>query len=58
MRDGTVDVALTVFAGPLFGVAGQSAGEMLGRSSYIQAVLGDDAPIPPIAQPVPREGGK
>jgi multicomponent Na+:H+ antiporter subunit D len=51
-------VALTVFAGPLFGVADQSAEEMLGRSSYIQAVLGDDAPVPALAQPVPQEGRK
>ena len=37
-------VALTVFAGPLFKVADQSAQEMLDRTSYIQAVLGEDAP--------------
>ncbi len=39
-------VALTVFAGPLFHVADQSATDMLGRSSYIQAVLGENAPVP------------
>ncbi len=50
-------VALTVFAGPLFRVADQSAQEMLDRSSYIQAVLGEDAPVPPIAQPGPAQGG-
>ena len=41
-------VALTVFAGPLFRVADQSAQEMLDRTSYIQAVLGQDAPVPPV----------
>ena len=41
-------VALTVFAGPLFRVADQSAQEMLDRTSYIQAVLGPDAPVPPV----------
>jgi multicomponent Na+:H+ antiporter subunit D len=51
-------VALTVFAGPLFRVADQSAGEMLNRSAYIQAVLGDEAPVPVIAQPMRQEGGK
>jgi multicomponent Na+:H+ antiporter subunit D len=44
-------VALTVFAGPLFKVADQSAQEMLDRSSYIEAVLGEDAPVPVIANP-------
>ena len=34
-------VGLTIFAGPLFKVADQSAVDMLDRSSYIQAVLGD-----------------
>ena len=53
-----VGVALTAFAGPLFRVSGQSAEEMLNRSSYIQAVLGDEAPVPAIAQPVPQEGAK
>jgi multicomponent Na+:H+ antiporter subunit D len=48
-------VALTVFAGPLFRVADQSAVEMLDRSSYIQAVLGENAPVPPVAQPEPAE---
>ena len=33
-------VALTVFAGPLFEVADQSAAEMLDRTAYIQAVPG------------------
>ena len=42
-------VALTVFAGPLFEVADQSAATMLDRSAYIQAVLGQDAPVPPVA---------
>ena len=44
-------VALTVFAGPLFRVADQSAAMMLDRSSYIQAVLGEDAPVPALSQP-------
>jgi multicomponent Na+:H+ antiporter subunit D len=39
-------VALTVFAGPLFKVADQAAQDMLDRSSYIQAVLGENAPVP------------
>jgi multicomponent Na+:H+ antiporter subunit D len=39
-------VALTIFAGPLFQVAGQSADAMLDRSAYIQAVLGQQAPVP------------
>ena len=56
-------VALTVFAGPLFRVADQSAEEMLDRSSYIQAVLGEDAPVPPVppaAQPgqAQQQGGE
>jgi multicomponent Na+:H+ antiporter subunit D len=42
-------VALTVFAGPLFQVADQSAAAMLDRSAYIQAVLGDGAPVPALA---------
>jgi multicomponent Na+:H+ antiporter subunit D len=42
-------VALTVFAGPLFKVAGQSAEAMLDRSDYIQAVLGENAPVPEFA---------
>jgi len=42
-------VALTVFAGPLFQVAGQSAEAMLDRSAYIQAVLGEHAPVPSLA---------
>jgi multicomponent Na+:H+ antiporter subunit D len=41
-------VALTVFAGPLFNVADQAAKDMLDRSSYIQAVLGEDAPVPQV----------
>ena len=39
-------VALTVFAGPLFRVSDQAAADMLDRSSYIQAVLGENAPVP------------
>jgi multicomponent Na+:H+ antiporter subunit D len=42
-------VSLTVFAGPLFKVADQAAQEMLERSSYIQAVLGEDTQVPPLA---------
>ena len=44
-------VGLTVFAGPLFRVADQSAVEMLDRTSYIQAVLGEGAPVPALSQP-------
>jgi multicomponent Na+:H+ antiporter subunit D len=42
-------VALTVFAGPLFQVADQSAAAMLDRSAYIQAVLGDGVSVPALA---------
>jgi multicomponent Na+:H+ antiporter subunit D len=42
-------VSLTVFAGPLFKVSDQAAQEMLERSSYIQAVLGEDTVVPPLA---------
>jgi len=41
-------VALTVFAGPLFTVSDQAAEDMLDRSSYIQAVLGEDTNVPMI----------
>jgi multicomponent Na+:H+ antiporter subunit D len=41
-------VALTVFAGPLFAVSDQAAHDMLDRSSYIQAVLGEDTVVPVI----------
>ena len=51
-------VALTVFAGPLFQVADQSAGEMLDRTAYIQAVLGEDAPVPALSQPLTKGSGK
>jgi multicomponent Na+:H+ antiporter subunit D len=44
-------LGLTVFAGPLFKVADQSAQDMLDRTSYIQAVLGENAPVPAIAAP-------
>ncbi|WP_458112354.1 Na+/H+ antiporter subunit D [Arthrobacter sp. R1-13] len=44
-------IGLTVFAGPIFKVADQSAQDMLDRTSYIQAVLGDNAPVPAIALP-------
>jgi len=51
-------VALTVFAGPLFRLSGQSAAEMLDRSSYIHAVLGDEVTVPAPPQPVAQGGGK
>jgi multicomponent Na+:H+ antiporter subunit D len=41
-------VALTVFAGPLFEVSDQAARDMLNRSAYIQAVLGEDTVVPMI----------
>jgi multicomponent Na+:H+ antiporter subunit D len=44
-------VALTVFAGPLFNVTDQAAKDMLDRSSYIQAVLGENAPVPQVLTP-------
>jgi multicomponent Na+:H+ antiporter subunit D len=46
-------VALTVFAGPLFRVADRSAVEMLDRAPYIQAVLGEEVPVPALSQPGP-----
>ncbi|MCU1516478.1 MAG: cation:proton antiporter, partial [Pseudarthrobacter sp.] len=39
-------VSLTVFAGPLFKVSDQAAAEMLDRSAYIQAVLGEETAVP------------
>jgi len=51
-------VGLTVFAGPLFKVADQSAFDMLDRTSYIHAVLGGDAPVPAISHPEPQEARK
>ncbi|MGG5175007.1 Na+/H+ antiporter subunit D [Pseudarthrobacter sp. J1763] len=39
-------VALTVFAGPLFRFSDQAAHEMLDRTPYIHAVLGDHVPVP------------
>ncbi|HEY4536207.1 MAG TPA: Na+/H+ antiporter subunit D [Enteractinococcus sp.] len=39
----TVGVALTVVAGPLFNFADEAATDMIHRTPYIQAVLGDDA---------------
>ncbi|WP_369045501.1 Na+/H+ antiporter subunit D [Sinomonas sp. P10A9] len=38
-----VGLALTVFAGPLYRLSEQAAGEMLDRSPYISAVLGTEA---------------
>ncbi|NKX50041.1 hypothetical protein HER39_05530, partial [Arthrobacter deserti] len=35
-----VGVGLTVFAGPLFQLSDQAAGQMLGRTPYIDAMLG------------------
>ncbi|MCB5292293.1 Na+/H+ antiporter subunit D [Arthrobacter sp. SO3] len=46
-------VGLTVFAGPLFKVADQAAVEMLDRTSYIHAVLGEGARVPAISEPEP-----
>ncbi|MCB5282618.1 hypothetical protein BJQ89_02380 [Arthrobacter sp. ES1] len=51
-------VGLTIFAGPLFKVADQSAFDMLDRTSYIQAVLGENAPVPPRPGPQPQEASK
>ena len=39
----TVGVALTVVAGPLFEFADEAAADMIHRTPYIQAVLGDEA---------------
>jgi multicomponent Na+:H+ antiporter subunit D len=49
-------VGLTVFAGPLFKVSDQAAKEMLDRSAYIQAVLGNEAAVPPALGAGPAEG--
>ena len=46
-------VALTVFAGPLFALSDQAAQDMLDRSAYVQAVLGEDTDVPF----VPTAGG-
>jgi multicomponent Na+:H+ antiporter subunit D len=37
-------VSLTVLAGPLYGVADSAARDLLDRTPYIQAVLGEDGP--------------
>jgi multicomponent Na+:H+ antiporter subunit D len=50
-------VGLTVFAGPLFRVADQSAVEMLNRTSYIHAVLGEGTHVPALSQPGPDPAG-
>jgi multicomponent Na+:H+ antiporter subunit D len=53
-------VALTVFAGPLFQLAGNSATQMLDRTAYIHSVLGGNAKVPDIAGPdasIPPQGG-
>ncbi|MFP5312105.1 MAG: Na+/H+ antiporter subunit D, partial [Actinomycetes bacterium] len=39
-------VALTVFAGPLFGLADRAARQMLDRAPYIQSVLGEETVVP------------
>jgi multicomponent Na+:H+ antiporter subunit D len=39
-------VALTVFAGPLFGLSDRAARDMLDRAPYIQSVLGSDVQVP------------
>ena len=44
-------VALTVFAGPLFQLAGNSAEQMLDRTAYIHSVLGENAKVPGVAAP-------
>jgi multicomponent Na+:H+ antiporter subunit D len=44
-------LALTVFAGPLFRVSEQAAQDMLDRTPYITAVLGQQAAHPGVAQP-------
>jgi multicomponent Na+:H+ antiporter subunit D len=44
-------MALTVFAGPLFGLSDRAAADMLDRAPYIQAVLGGDTTVPPAAAP-------
>ena len=41
-----VGVALSVFAGPLFALSQQAAGDMLARTPYIEAVLGSGAGQP------------
>jgi len=39
-------VALTVFAGPLFALSDRAARDMLDRTPYIQAVLGEGIAVP------------
>jgi multicomponent Na+:H+ antiporter subunit D len=41
-------VALTVFAGPLFGLSDRAAEDMLDRAPYVQAVMGEDTVVPPV----------
>jgi multicomponent Na+:H+ antiporter subunit D len=48
-------VALTVFAGPLFGLSDRAAADMLDRSPYIQAVMGEDTVVPAVST---RGGGQ
>jgi multicomponent Na+:H+ antiporter subunit D len=43
----TLGVALTVFAGPLFQLSEQAAGQMLERTPYIEAVFGAEATYEP-----------
>ena len=38
-----VTVALTVLAGPLYGIADRAAGDLLDRTPYLEAVLGGGA---------------
>jgi multicomponent Na+:H+ antiporter subunit D len=49
-------MALTVFAGPLFGLSDRAAAEMLDRGPYIHAVLGEDVTVPAVG--APAGGGK
>ncbi len=48
-------VALTVFAGPLFGLSDRAAADMLDRTPYIHAVMGEDTVVPAVST---RGGGQ
>ncbi len=47
-----VTLGLTVFAGPLYGLADRAAQDLLARRPYVDAVLHQPAPAGPVAAPV------
>jgi multicomponent Na+:H+ antiporter subunit D len=42
----TLTVALTVLAGPLYAIADRAAVDLLERTPYLTAVLGDEVRLP------------